>query len=105
MNGIEILIESLSEYTTEMTSTMMNSKILGAAAGTASKIWLNNTVKKQPYKMILEGFMDETGNIVSHEELFQAFKDIIKAKPLVIANIKFNDKDIEAIQEIFESKL
>lgn len=105
MSGIELLVESMAEYSVDMVGGLSGSSMMGTAAGVGVKIWLGNMVKKQPYKMILEGFEDEKGNIVNHEELFKAFKDIVKAKPIVIHNIKFTDKDIEQIQDIFESKL
>ena len=103
--GISTLIDTITEYAVETSSTLTNNQLMSRAVGVGAKIWLTNMAEKQPYKTIISGFIDNDGNITSHEELFAIAKEMLKDKPIVMWGIKFNHKDIDSIQSIFEKKL
>lgn len=100
MSDKEVLINAVCNYVGATSSKLFGIKF-GQAGSAIIKMGINNILGKKKYSMITDFFFDENDNIPSIDDFFEAFKEIVNQKPLVIANIKFSGDDIEEIRKIF----
>lgn len=100
---IEILSSVITDYASDIVASFLGIN-LGIASKTLAKVGIQNMLKKKPYNFIIDFLTDEKGNIPDTNTFFDAFKEIVDEKPLIVGNIKFTSKDIEEIKTAFESK-
>lgn len=100
MNDKDILITSVAQFAGN-TSKQLFGVSLGAPASALIKLGIENMLKKEPYKFIVDFFFDESGNLPSKDEFFDALADIVRQKPIEIWKIRLNDSDIREIQTLF----
>lgn len=103
MNDKELLVNSISQFA-GATSKQLFGISLGAPASAVIKLGIDNMLKKEPYKYLLDFFFDEDGNLPSKDDFFDALADIVKQNPIKIWKIKLNDGDIREIEKFFNQE-
>lgn len=103
MNDKELLVSSIATFA-GATSKQLFGVSFGAPASALIKLGIDNMLKKEPYKFMLDFFFDEDGNLPSKSDFFDALADIVKQKPIQIWKIKLGDSDIREIEKIFNAK-
>jgi hypothetical protein len=97
----DAVINSLVDHLSDVGTSM-----LGFSAGTATKalakVLANNYITNSKYGELINAFFDKDGNFLTDSDTyFNALKEYASQKPLEIAGLKFNHKDVEAIQKYF----
>lgn len=103
MNDLQVLTNVLATYGGNIASQLFGIK-LGAAGAGIMRIGIDNMMKKHPYKYAIDFLTDENGNFPDKEQFFAAMKEMLDDNPIVIHNVKFNKKDIEEIEKMFNDK-
>ena len=106
MSDKDILLNSICIVAGKVSSSLFGLKIGTCTAGLI-KAGVNNMIKKDPYKTAMDFFFDEEDNLITTDDFFGAFKEILDQKPLkwkvpmTSIVIGFNGKDIEDIKQEF----
>jgi hypothetical protein len=97
----DAVINSLVDHLADVGSSM-----LGFSAGTATKalakVLANNYISNSKYGELINAFFDKEGNFLTDSDTyFAALKEYASQKPLEIAGLRFNHKDVDSIQKYF----
>jgi hypothetical protein len=99
----DLLINSTIEHLSDVGTSLFGIK-LGVASKALAKVVISNFLDNSKYGSYIEMLFDKDGNFLCDaKDYFDALKEFISQKPLEIGGVKFNSKDIDAIQKIFES--
>ena len=97
----EALIHSTVEHLSDVGSSLFGIK-LGIASKSLGKIVLSNYLDNSKLGTFIDMLFDKDGNFLCEsKEYFNSLREFISQKPLEIYGVKFNSKDIDSIEKIF----
>lgn len=103
MSDKEILIISVLNHSSSITKELFGVN-LGVAGKAVAKIMIDNYLSKNEMGKFISYLFDDNDNLPNPKEFFEAVREIIKQKPLVIKNIKITSDDIDEIEKLFNKK-
>lgn len=103
MSDKEALIVSVLNYSSTVTKQIFGVN-LGIAGKAIAKLMVDNYLKKSEIGKIVEYLFDDGGNLPDPKEFFEAVRELIKQKPIVVKNVKFTVEDIDEIEKLFNKR-
>jgi hypothetical protein len=100
----EALVNAVIEHVAESSNSLLGMK-LGVASKSLIKIVVNNYVENSGYGKYINALFDAEGNFLCDAETyFDTLREFISQKPIEIFGMKFNSKDIDDIEKLFNKK-
>lgn len=103
MSDKEALVISVLNYSSSVTKQIFGVN-LGVAGKAIAKLMVDNYLKKSNIGNVIGYLFDEDDNLPDPKEFFEAVREIVKQKPLVIKNVKFTVEDIDEIEKLFNKR-
>lgn len=104
MSDKELLIVSVLNHSSSITKELFGFNI-GIAGKAIAKMMVDNFLKKNEIGKVIGYLFDEEDNLPNPEEFFNAAREIIKQKPIIVKNVKITSEDIDEIEKLFNKNI
>jgi hypothetical protein len=100
----DALINSVIDHVADSSNSLLGMK-LGTASKALIKVVANNYLSNSEYGKYVDMMFDAEGNFLCDAETyFDTLREFISQKPVELFGMKFNSKDIDDIEKIFNKK-